>query len=67
MENNTLEELQESLTKIEQMIKFSKLYGGKIDLDGELITTAELEDLREDLKFNIASKISEPGNLKIVK
>lgn len=63
---NPTTELEESLYKIEQLLKIADIYGGKINLDEQIITSEELKELREDLKFKITAEISQ-RTLKIVK
>lgn len=66
MSEKTLSELQESLEKVDQLLKTARLFGGKIALDDQIITETELKDLKEDLQFKITAEISN-RNLRIVK
>lgn len=57
--SKSLEELQNSCEKIDQLLRIANMFGGLIKLDDQTITSEELEELREDLKYKIAAEISQ--------
>ena len=64
--HNDLDKLKLQKKKLERLLRFSKIFDGKINVSGELITTSELKNYLEHLKFEIAAHISQ-NNLRIIK
>lgn len=60
-----LDEMKEKLEQIETMLRFSEIYGGHIRVEDELITTQQLRDMREEIKFEIAAEQSK-NNLRLL-
>jgi hypothetical protein len=56
--NRKLDELGGQLQKVEELLKFAGLYGGKISLGDKIITIDELKEMRLDLKSEIAAEES---------
>jgi hypothetical protein len=66
MKQKTLKQLQVQLDDIEEMIKIGNIYRGKVSLGNEIVSVKELEEMRESIKFEIASRISQT-KLRLVK
>ena len=66
MKPKTLKQLQVQLDDIEEMIKIGNIYKGKVSLGDEIVTVKELEEMREYIKFEITSRISQT-KLRVVK
>lgn len=66
MKLKTLKQLQVQLEDVDQMIKIGRIYKGKVSLGDEIVTVKELEEMREYIKFEITSRVSQT-KLQLVK
>ncbi|MBU1095796.1 MAG: hypothetical protein KKB34_04880 [Bacteroidetes bacterium] len=64
--NSKLEILYEKLNKIDELIKFARVLGEKVEVGEETITSEQLQEMRTTLKSQIAAELSQ-SNLRIVK
>jgi hypothetical protein len=66
MQNKTLEDLRKQVKQLDMLIRTAELGEDYIYLKDQKFTTAELKDWRDDVKGEIASRISQT-KLKLVK
>lgn len=59
MDTKELDDLYDGLKRIEELLKYAGLYGGKISAGDKTYSVEELKDIRASLKADIAVKISE--------
>jgi hypothetical protein len=66
MKNKSLDELRQQVKQLDMLIRTAELGEDYIFLKDKKFTTAELKDWRDDVKGEIASRISQT-KLKLVK
>lgn len=61
-----LDELYRHRDEVEELIKYAKLLGNKVALGDEIVSIERLQDILEEIKFEIAARTSQ-NNLRIIK
>ena len=65
MQDKTLDELYAENERLEELLKYAELFGGKIRLGDELVKMEDLKELQISVKAEIDSRISQ-GNLRLM-
>lgn len=59
MQDKTLDELYAENERLEELLKYAELFGGKIRLGDELVKMEDLKELQVSIKAEIDSRVSQ--------